>query len=113
MPMRVGLHTRTADGSSLNSQNQTIHSTPVDLKFKVRCLDGQTSSLFTIFLPAALLTYKIRNLWSHLTKYKRDIANRRSLRKLVHQRAKVLRYLRQTDRDRYETVLSRLALEPE
>ncbi|TFK41670.1 hypothetical protein BDQ12DRAFT_625691 [Crucibulum laeve] len=64
-------------------------------------------------VQAALLTYKIRNLWNHLTTFKRDVGNRRGLRMLVHQRAKVLRYLKRVDRDRYETVLERLALEPE
>ena len=65
------------------------------------------------FFSAALLTYKIRNLWSHLSEFRRDLGNRRGLTKLVHQRAKVLRYLKQTNRDRYETILERLALHPE
>jgi len=64
-------------------------------------------------VQAALLTYRIRKLWTHLTQFKRDIGNRRGLRKLVHQRAKVLRYLKRIDRDRYESVLDRLALQPE
>ncbi|TFY57226.1 hypothetical protein EVG20_g8626 [Dentipellis fragilis] len=63
-------------------------------------------------VQAALLTIQIRNLWEHLTKFKRDVGNRRSLRKLVHQRAKILRYLKGYDRDRYEKVLERLGLEP-
>lgn len=61
---------------------------------------------------AALLTYKIRNLWSHLTTFKRDVGNRRGLLKLIHQRAKILRYLKREDQDRYEAVLPRLALDP-
>ncbi|EDR09499.1 uncharacterized protein LACBIDRAFT_293975 [Laccaria bicolor S238N-H82] len=64
-------------------------------------------------VQAALKTYKIRKLWSHLQKFKRDSGNRLGLRKLIHERAKILRYLRSVDRDRYETVLERLALEPE
>ncbi|KAF8156924.1 hypothetical protein B0H34DRAFT_750859 [Crassisporium funariophilum] len=64
-------------------------------------------------VQAALLTYKIRNLWNHLKTFRRDIGNRRSLRTLVHERAKVLKYLKGKSRDRYETVLERLALEPE
>jgi small subunit ribosomal protein S15 len=63
-------------------------------------------------LLAALLTLKIRNLWNHLGQFKRDVANRRSLRRLVHQRAKLLKYLKRTDRDRYEFVLGRLGLKP-
>ena len=64
-------------------------------------------------LAAALLTYKIRNLWEHLQTFKADIGNRRGLTKLVHQRAKILKYLKRTDRDRYDRVLQRLGLEPE
>jgi len=64
-------------------------------------------------VQAALLTMKIRNLWDHLNKFKRDVGNRRSLRKLVHERAKVLKYLKRLDRDRYDSVLTRLGLEAE
>ncbi|KAF8962303.1 hypothetical protein BDZ97DRAFT_1905284 [Flammula alnicola] len=64
-------------------------------------------------VQVALLTYRIRNLWTHLTTFKRDVGNRRALRQLVHQRAKLLRYLKGVSRDRYETILDRLALEPE
>lgn len=59
------------------------------------------------------MTYKIRTLWSHLNRAKGDVANRRGLAKLVHHRAKLLRYLKDIDRDRYETILEQLALEPE
>ena len=59
---------------------------------------------------AALLTPQIRKWWSHLGEFKRDVANRRNLRRLVHQRAKLLKYLRSTNRDRYGRVLERLGL---
>jgi len=61
---------------------------------------------------AALLTYKIRNLWSHLTTFKRDVGNRRGLLKLIHQRARILRYLKRLDQNRYDVILRRLALDP-
>jgi len=64
-------------------------------------------------VQAALLTYKIRNLWKHLTAFKRDTGNRRNLRLLVHQRARILRYLKRISRTRYEILLKRLSLEPE
>ncbi|KAK1235849.1 hypothetical protein PQX77_000915 [Marasmius sp. AFHP31] len=64
-------------------------------------------------VQAAILTYRIRNLWNHLTKFKRDVGNRRGLRQLVHHRAKVLKYLKRTNRDRYDILLERLGLEPE
>ncbi|KAI9432061.1 hypothetical protein H4582DRAFT_1998882 [Lactarius indigo] len=63
-------------------------------------------------VQAALLTLQIRNLWTHLSGFKRDVANRRNLRRLVHQRAKLLKYLKRTNRDRYERVLERLGLAP-
>ncbi|RDX50580.1 S15/NS1 RNA-binding domain-containing protein [Lentinus brumalis] len=62
-------------------------------------------------VQAALATMRIRNLWDHLSRCKRDIANRRSLRKLVHERAKILRYLKSVDEDRYDRILERLGLE--
>ncbi|KAH7886298.1 mitochondrial ribosomal protein S15 [Phlebopus sp. FC_14] len=63
-------------------------------------------------VQAALLTLQIRNVWAHLVKSRKDIANRRGLRKLVHQRAKVLRYLKRLDLLRYEALLPQLGLEP-
>ncbi|KAM5539916.1 hypothetical protein V8D89_006419 [Ganoderma adspersum] len=62
-------------------------------------------------VQAALATYRIRNLWDHLSRCKKDIANRRSLRRLVHKRAKILRYLKNVDEDRYDRILERLGLE--
>ena len=72
-------------------------------------------ALYCIFIfdTAALLTMQIRNLWAHLSRCKKDVANIRSLRVLVHKRAKILRYLKKTDADRYERVLGRLGLEAE
>ena len=73
----------------------------------------QICPLLNFAITVALLTYKIRNLWKHLTTFKRDVGNRRSLRLLVHKRARMLRYLKRVSRDRYETLLEMLALEPE
>ncbi|THU96875.1 S15/NS1 RNA-binding domain-containing protein [Dendrothele bispora CBS 962.96] len=64
-------------------------------------------------VQAAILTYRIRNLWNHLTTNKKDVGNRLGLRKLVHHRAKILKYLKRTHRQRYDILLERLALEPE
>lgn len=59
------------------------------------------------------MTMRIRNLWTHLTRHKKDVGNRLSLRKLIHQRAKMLKYLKSTSRDRYEILLPRIGVEPE
>lgn len=66
-----------------------------------------------LVFSAALLTMQIRGLWDHLSRCKKDISNRRSLRILVHKRAKMLRYLKRVDADRYDRVLERLGLDPE
>ncbi|EMD32580.1 hypothetical protein CERSUDRAFT_118619, partial [Gelatoporia subvermispora B] len=63
-------------------------------------------------VQAALMTLRIRNIWSHLTRCKKDFMNRRNLRILIHQRAKILRYLKKKDVGRYDTILERLGLEP-
>jgi small subunit ribosomal protein S15 len=55
---------------------------------------------------------RIRNVWQHINKFKHDVASRRSLRTLVHKRAKILKYLKRNDRDRYDAVLEKLGLEP-
>ncbi|QRV80351.1 ribosomal protein S15 [Ceratobasidium sp. AG-Ba] len=62
-------------------------------------------------VQAAILTAQIRGLHSHLQQHTHDIHNRRSLRILVHKRAKILRYLKRTAPDRYIAVLPRLGLE--
>ncbi|KAG6335459.1 hypothetical protein ID866_3633 [Astraeus odoratus] len=62
-------------------------------------------------VQAAILTLKIRNLWAHLLKFRMDIDNRRALRQMVHQRAKILKYLKRKDRDRYEAILPQLGLD--
>ena len=62
---------------------------------------------------AAILTVRIRNLWEHLTRQKKDVISRRRLRELVHKRAKVLRYLKRVSLDRYELCLERIGVEPE
>ena len=87
------------------------------LSFNVPCSHSSeivhmgTSGNRQLYHAAALATYRIRNLWEHLSRVKKDIANRRSLRRLVHQRAKILRYLKRVDEDRYDRVLERLGLE--
>ena len=62
-------------------------------------------------VPAALLTMQLRDMWDHIMRNPKDVSNRRSLRRLVHKRAKMLRYLKEVDEDRYDRVLERLGLE--
>ncbi|CAE6455189.1 unnamed protein product [Rhizoctonia solani] len=62
-------------------------------------------------VQAAILTAQIRNLAAHLKQNTHDIHNRRSIRMLVHKRAKILKYLKRLNLSRYEAVLPRLGLE--
>lgn len=62
-------------------------------------------------VQAALLTYRIRNLYEHLQGARHDNSNRRAMRHLVHQRAKVLRYLKSRDPIYYQKFLPRIGVE--
>ena len=69
--------------------------------------DGDTGSPE---VQVALLTARINDLTEHMRAHKKDFSSRRGLRKLVSQRADLLKYLRQTDRDRYLAVIGKLGL---
>ncbi|KAF9004440.1 S15/NS1 RNA-binding domain-containing protein [Hymenopellis radicata] len=65
-------------------------------------------------VQAAMLTYRIRNIWTHMStkRYRKDVNAKRRLRELVYQRARILKYLKRTDRVRWDMLLGRLGLEP-
>ncbi|KAM0792782.1 hypothetical protein ACM66B_002551 [Microbotryomycetes sp. NB124-2] len=63
-------------------------------------------------VQAALLTAKIHNLKNHLKSQPRDISNQRPLRTMIHQRSKILKYLRSLDVGRYEECLAKIGVEP-
>jgi len=73
---------------------------------------GQGSDTGRPEVQAALLTLKIRNLWTHLRSAKKDVANVRHLRRLVHDRAKILKYLKRLDFQRWESCLEDLGMHP-
>ena len=58
----------------------------------------------------ALLTARINELTEHMRAHTKDFSSRRGLLKLVSQRADLLKYLRQTDRERYLAVIGKLGL---
>jgi small subunit ribosomal protein S15 len=58
----------------------------------------------------ALLTARINELTEHMRQHKKDFSSRRGLLKLVSQRSDLLRYLRETERQRYLTVIQKLGL---
>ncbi|HET6636262.1 MAG TPA: 30S ribosomal protein S15 [Streptomyces sp.] len=61
-------------------------------------------------VQVALLTSRIIRLTEHLREHKHDYATRRGLLKLVGQRRRQLRYLSNTDVDRYHQVIQALGL---
>ena len=58
----------------------------------------------------ALLTARINELTEHMRTHKKDFSSRRGLLKLVSQRSDLLKYLRETDRQRYLAVIGKLGL---
>ena len=58
----------------------------------------------------AILTEEIRELTEHLKEHKHDFSSRRGLLAKVSKRNRLSRYLRDTDRERYQNVISRLGL---
>ena len=58
----------------------------------------------------AILTARINELTEHMRTHSKDFASRRGLLKMVSQRAGLLTYLRETERERYLQVIGKLGL---
>ncbi|MCM8772038.1 MAG: 30S ribosomal protein S15 [Candidatus Omnitrophica bacterium] len=58
----------------------------------------------------ALLTKRIEALNEHFKKHRKDFNSRRGFLKLIGRRRKLLRYLQQTDPEKYIKVISELNL---
>ena len=61
-------------------------------------------------VQVAILTYRINDLNEHLKKHHKDHHSRRGLLKMVGQRRNLLNYLKETDLERYRTLIKRLGL---
>jgi small subunit ribosomal protein S15 len=61
-------------------------------------------------VQVALLTARITELTEHLRTHKKDHASRRGLLMMVSKRSGLLTYLRNTDRNRYLSLINRLGL---
>lgn len=68
---------------------------------------GDTGS---VEVQVALLTERIVNLSGHMNTHKKDVHSRRGLLKLVANRKSLLSYLKNTDFNRYESLIKRLGL---
>jgi small subunit ribosomal protein S15 len=58
----------------------------------------------------ALLSTRIDNLTEHLKVFKSDYSSRRGLFKLVGERRRLLSYLKEVDKARYQRILKELGL---
>lgn len=61
-------------------------------------------------VQVALLTARINELTEHMRQHKKDFSSRRGLLKLVSQRADLLKYLRETNRELYLSIIGKLGL---
>lgn len=103
----------TSNEQSIGSnRNQVILAA---LKYKV----NSTVCVYTLYannrrwsIIAGILTVRIHNLYSHLQQHRKDKHNYKQLRSMVHKRAKILKYLKSKDLERYNTCLSQLGLQP-
>lgn len=61
-------------------------------------------------VQVALLTERIQYLTAHVQVHKKDNHSRRGLLKLVGQRRRLLRYVKNVDENRYKNLIKRLGL---
>ena len=61
-------------------------------------------------VQVALLTHNINGLQSHFREHNKDHHSRRGLIRMVHQRRKLLVYLKSKDTARYTDLIARLEL---
>ena len=61
-------------------------------------------------VQVALLTARISHLTEHLKVHKKDHHSRRGLLQMVGQRRRLLNYLRDTDVERYRSIIGELGL---
>lgn len=64
----------------------------------------------SIEVQVAILTKDIRQLTDHCQKNPKDVGSKRGLLKMVCRRRRYLKYLRDENENRYESVLQRLGL---
>ena len=61
-------------------------------------------------VQVALMTERINELINHFQIHKKDFHSRRGLMKLVGQRKRLLEYLKETDKERYQKLITKLNL---
>jgi small subunit ribosomal protein S15 len=71
---------------------------------------GNAQNTGSADVQIALLTARIRDLQDHFKEFPGDHASRRGLLKMVGQRRRLLRYVRENDIDHYRELIQKLGL---
>lgn len=61
-------------------------------------------------VQVSLISARIKYLTEHFKEHKKDFHSRRGLTHLVNQRRKLLKYLKRSDTQRYQTLIQKLGL---
>ncbi|HNT01159.1 MAG TPA: 30S ribosomal protein S15 [Candidatus Saccharicenans sp.] len=61
-------------------------------------------------VQVAIMTERINQLINHFQIHKKDYTSRRGLMRLVGQRKRLLEYLKETDKERYQKLIAKLNL---
>ena len=81
--------------------------TKTAIKNEYKVHDRDTGS---VEVQVALISGRVNELTEHLKVHKKDHSSRRGLIVLVSKRRKLLDYLKDKDRDRYQKLIERLGL---
>ena len=71
---------------------------------------GNTTNTGDVAVQAALLTARINDLQAHFKTHPKDHASRRGLLKMVGQRRRLLRYIRNRNINEYRELIAKLGL---
>lgn len=71
---------------------------------------GAETNTGSVESQVALITNRINHISDHLKNHRKDFSSTRSLYKLVGQRKKLLKYLSNTDIQRYRALIDKLGL---
>jgi small subunit ribosomal protein S15 len=61
-------------------------------------------------VQVALLSADIAQLTTHITAFKKDVSSRRGLMQKIEARKRLLKYVKNTDEDAYQSLLKKLNL---
>ena len=76
----------------------------------IRTFATQQTDTGSAEVQVALLTENINQLTEHLKVHKKDFASRRGLLMMVGQRARLLKHLENSDKQRYLILIKRLGI---